>query len=99
MSAAEAAQALVEGVVLGSYEFLPYKPSGKPAKLAEGDVLGVDGAPAEGRRWRRGAAIGEAVNLARDLVNEPGGDAQRRRLRRPVADARRPLSRPEGRRC
>jgi leucyl aminopeptidase len=72
MSAAEAAQAIAEGLVLGSYEFLKYKPGGKPAPLGKVTVLGSTAAAVKDA-LARGQAIGEAVNLARDLVNEPGG--------------------------
>jgi leucyl aminopeptidase len=72
MSAAEAAQAVAEGLVLGSYEFLKYKPGGKPAPLQKVTVLGSTAAAVKDA-LARGTAIAEAVNLARDLVNEPGG--------------------------
>ncbi len=72
MSAAEAAQAVAEGLVLGSYEFLKYKPGGKPSPLQKVTVLGSTAAGVKDA-LARGQAIGEAVNLARDLVNEPGG--------------------------
>jgi len=65
-----AAQALVEGIALGSYKFLRYKGEAKPSQLRGG----------EARRARRraspaavdrGARIAVAVTWARDLVNEP----------------------------
>src|SRR6478736_5366631 len=66
----DAAQAFVEGVALGSYQFLTYKSDAKPSKLARVQVLGR--ANAELRAgMARGARIAESVAWARDLVNEP----------------------------
>jgi leucyl aminopeptidase len=72
IDAADAAQALAEGIVLGSYTFERYKSQAKPSALAKVVAVG-DGGRAITAALRRGAAIAEAVNWARDLVNEPGG--------------------------
>jgi leucyl aminopeptidase len=67
---AEAAQALAEGVALGSYQFLAYKSDAKPTRLTRVQVLGRANAKVRDG-LKRGARIAEAVAWARDLVNEP----------------------------
>src|SRR5882672_746012 len=66
----DAAQAFVEGVALGSYQFLAYKSDGKPSKLARVQMLGRANAKVRAG-IARGARIAEGVAWARDLVNEP----------------------------
>ena len=66
----EAAQALAEGVALGSYQFLAYKSDAKPTRLTRVQVLGRTNAKVRAG-LKRGARIAEAVAWARDLVNEP----------------------------
>ena len=66
----DAAQAFVEGVALGSYQFLAYKSDGKPSKLARVQLLGRANAKLRDG-IARGARIAEGVAWARDLVNEP----------------------------
>ncbi len=67
-----AAQALAEGVVLGSYRFVEYKSERDPSKLTR--VLLVDARGAETKAGLdRGAVISKAVSWARDMVNEPSG--------------------------
>ena len=74
-----ATQALAEGVLLGSYRFNNYKGEGDAPVLSE--VVVVDGATARTQAaLDRGARIAEAVNLARDLVNEPAGSVTPTRL-------------------
>lgn len=67
-----AAQAFVEGVVLGAYSFDRYKSEAKPSQIAKVVLVGSGG-----RAWSHaadtGVALAEAVCWARDLVNEPGG--------------------------
>jgi leucyl aminopeptidase len=65
-----AAQALAEGVVLGSYQFLRYKSEAKPTRLERVQVLGRSNTKVRAG-LERGARIGEAISWARDLVNEP----------------------------
>lgn len=74
LAPAEIAQALVEGIILGSYTFDVHKTSQTPAKpltnltisVSETDLAGAQqGATA-------GQIIAESVCLARDLSNEPG---------------------------
>ena len=75
-----AAQAFAEGVDLGAYAYLAQKSKPKAAKLSSIALVGsgkkVTDAVAKGK------AIAAGVNLARDLVNEPGGSMT------PVAFAR-----------
>ena len=66
------AAALAEGVVLGSYAYLAQKSSGTPSSLKSVMLVGTGGAKIT-EAMARGADIATAVNLARDLVNEPGG--------------------------
>ena len=68
-----AAQALAEGLVLGSYRFTTYRTETEEPALAAVAVLGGGGARLSAA-LDLGARIGEAVAFARDLVNTPGGD-------------------------
>ena len=64
----EICQALAEGLVLGSYQFLDYKTKEKNAfELKSAIVLGCDK-----NEISKGAMIGNAVCFARDLGNHPG---------------------------
>ncbi|MGH9212791.1 MAG: leucyl aminopeptidase [Acidimicrobiales bacterium] len=68
----DSARALAEGVVLGSYRFTAYKSDPKPHALER--VVVVDaGGRATTAALVRGQAVADAVCVARDLVNEPGG--------------------------
>ncbi len=67
LDAAEASQAVAEGLALGSYAFTRYRSNPKATRLERVTAVGADGAVATGQR------IAEAVALARDLVNEPAG--------------------------
>lgn len=77
-AAADAVQATVEGLLLGSYRFDRYKSSsdGQGRRLEEITILGPD-------RWdlgstkaaiRRGEVVADAQAWARDLVNTPALD-------------------------
>lgn len=66
-----AAQAFAEGVVLGLYGFERYKSESKPAAVER--VVAVSNQRNLAPALHLGAQIGQAVNFARDLVNEPGG--------------------------
>jgi leucyl aminopeptidase len=68
---ADGARALAEGFALGAYRFTEYKSDPEPHQLEAVRVLGDDDGVADG--LTRGARIAQAVNAARDLVNEPGG--------------------------
>ncbi|HEY8547832.1 MAG TPA: leucyl aminopeptidase [Acidimicrobiales bacterium] len=69
---ADAARALAEGVVLASYRFTAYKSDPKPVALER--VIVVDsGGRSTTTALTTGQAVADAVCVARDLVNEPGG--------------------------
>ena len=74
-----AAQALAEGLVLGSYRFGTYKSDPKPSTLERVTVIGGGGSRATAA-LELGARIADGVVLARDLVNTPGGDLTPRAL-------------------
>ena len=59
-------KAIVEGILLGSYRFTKYKTE-KTAGISSLNLIGGSSSPAELRTWRY---ISEAVNYARDLVND-----------------------------
>src|SRR5918998_1330980 len=68
------AAALVEGTVMGAYDFTMFKSGGEEDDGAELGELIVSAhhdvaAPAE-----QGRIVGESVNLARDLQNRPAND-------------------------
>jgi leucyl aminopeptidase len=68
----EAARALAEGVVLGSYRFTTYKSD--PTAITLTRVTAIDdGGRATTTALNLGQAVADAVCVARDLVNEPGG--------------------------
>jgi leucyl aminopeptidase len=67
-----ARQAVAEGFSLGAYRFTKYRSDPKPNRIESVAVVGSGGA--RGRAaLDRGARIADAVAVARDLVNEPGG--------------------------
>lgn len=68
----DAAQALAEGFVLGSYQFLKYKGNGDATRLSKVVVVGRANARVEAA-LDRGATVAAAVSWARDMVNEPSG--------------------------
>ena len=74
---ADGLQAVAEGVQLGGYRFQAYRTSPQPQALAKGHLVvgdSVDATPAALRAaLAAGLRRGEATNLCRDLVNEPGG--------------------------
>jgi leucyl aminopeptidase len=73
----EAVQAVVEGLLLGSYRFDRFKSSSRNgdapdrSRLATVTLLGVD----ERQAARRAEVVSESVVWARDLVNTPAGTA------------------------
>ena len=69
---AAVAQALAEGVMLGSYRYTALKSDPEPSHIESLTVLG-EGDAHTLAAIDRGRAVGEAVRLARDLVNQPGG--------------------------
>ena len=71
-SAAHGAQAIVEGLVLGGYQFGAFKSDPTPSALQRIVVIGGGGQRVQSA-LDRALAITEAVCWVRDLVNEPGG--------------------------
>jgi leucyl aminopeptidase len=69
---AAAAQALTEGLILGTYRFDAYK-DGDAVKLATATIVG-SGGKRVADAVDRGVAVAAAIVLVRDLVNTPGGD-------------------------
>ena len=74
--AADAARALAEGVLLGTYRFDRYKSEPRPGRQHLRRIL-VAAGKASLDEVRSGLTLGErtaeATNFARDLVNEPAG--------------------------
>ncbi len=72
-SAAEAAQAAAEGLILGAYRFGAFKTL-EPEGPSSAVVLAPSAAFASARRgFVRGRLFAQATNVARDLVNQPAG--------------------------
>jgi leucyl aminopeptidase len=76
-NAAQAAQAMAEGVVLGLYRFVRYKRNVEddtPREIESVTFVERDRGKlrAMTEALRRGRIVAEATNAARDLVNEPG---------------------------
>jgi leucyl aminopeptidase len=65
-------QAVAEGFALGAYRFTKYKSSPEPNQIDTVYIVGGGGARARAA-LDRGARVADAVAVARDLVNEPGG--------------------------
>jgi len=68
-----AAQALAEGLALGSYGFSDYKDPAPGTALATATIVGKGGKKVT-EAVERGLRIATAIGLVRDLVNTPGGD-------------------------
>ena len=66
------AQAVAEGIVLGAYRYTELKSDPEPNRIVSLLLVGRGGKRVR-TALERGRAIGEAVCLARDLVNQPGG--------------------------
>ena len=79
---AERAQAVAEGVVLGSYKFESYKSekeNDRPRLAKMNFLYGGNAVPVR-EAVEAGRVVAEAQNLARDLVNIPGNDMTPRKL-------------------
>ncbi len=85
-SAARGAQAIVEGIVLGGYQYGAFKSEPKPSQLLRVTVVGGGGARVQ-TAIDRGLALAEAVCWARDLENEPGGSLTATKLAASAAKA------------
>jgi leucyl aminopeptidase len=82
---AQAAQALVEGTLLGLYRFTRYKTGNDAvAPIERVAILERDRqrVRAMAEAVRRGRVLAEAANAARDMVNEPGNALTPRELAR-----------------
>ena len=66
------AQAVAEGALLGAYRYTALKSDPEPSHIESLMVVGKGGNRVQ-VALSRGRAVGEAVRLARDLVNQPGG--------------------------
>jgi len=71
-SVAKGAQAIVEGIALGGYEYGTFKSDHTPSALRHVTVIGGGGQRVQAA-IDRALTIGDAVGWVRDLVNEPGG--------------------------
>ena len=73
------AQAVVEGATLGSYSFTRYKSEAPKAGVSSVAIMASEAAAkATHAGIDRGSAIADAVAMARDLVNTPGGSLNAR---------------------
>jgi leucyl aminopeptidase len=68
----EVARAMAEGVVLGAYRYTALKSDPEVSTIARVDVVGSGDGLAEA--LDEGGVVAEAVCLARDLINQPGGE-------------------------
>jgi leucyl aminopeptidase len=73
-SAEEIAATAVEGSLIGSFEPDKYRTVDRDQKSIDKVVIAIEGAKAEALKSgiENGRIIGESVNFARDLANEPG---------------------------
>ncbi|MBD0318278.1 MAG: leucyl aminopeptidase [Thermoleophilia bacterium] len=77
---AEQARAVIEGVVLGSYDAGRWKTDGaRPAPVARVVLCGADGADVEAAA-REAAVVSEWTNRCRDIVNAPPNELTPARL-------------------
>ena len=69
----DCARAAAEGIALGAYSFDKYKSDAKPSPLETATIVEYDRAriPEIERGVSDGRAVADAVNLARDMGNEP----------------------------
>ena len=72
-NASDAAAVAIQGVITSGYSIDKYKTKEKSSKSIDRVAVFVDGAKAKEVKdgLKRGEAIGEAMNFARDLANEP----------------------------
>ena len=68
----DVAQAVAEGILLGAYRYTALKSDPERSHLESLAVVGTGGAKVRAG-LARGQVVAEAVCLARDLVNQPGG--------------------------
>ncbi|EGO62100.1 leucyl aminopeptidase [Acetonema longum] len=67
------AQAIVEGALLGTYEFKCYKTDSKPSKFLDKVFLQCESHCQSDVEWglKQGRIVADSVNFCRDLVNHP----------------------------
>lgn len=65
-------EAVAEGIVLGAYDYTDFKSDPAKVTLKTVSLVGTTSKKSEAA-MTRGVAIADAVNQARDFVNEPGG--------------------------
>ncbi|MGI9647262.1 MAG: leucyl aminopeptidase [Acidimicrobiia bacterium] len=70
LEVAGSAVAVLEGLLLSQYRFDKYRTEKKPSKLGRVTLIGLDEA-ATAAAAARATVTSDAVNLARDLINEP----------------------------
>jgi leucyl aminopeptidase len=81
LGAGAAAQAAAEGIGGATYRFSRYRSSETPSQLSAVTLVVAAGdIEAATAGLQRGAAVAEAVNLARDLINTPAADMTPARL-------------------
>ena len=66
-------QAVAEGFALGAYQFGKFRSKPKPNRIESVTFVGSTAASAKSA-VQRGARVAQAVAVARDFVNEPGGE-------------------------
>ena len=74
VSPADAAQAITEGALLGTYTFRRYmtREEDKPGEIKQLSIVGAERLKSQLEEGvNKGQIISEATNLARDMVNEP----------------------------
>ncbi|MEZ5182808.1 MAG: leucyl aminopeptidase [Acidimicrobiales bacterium] len=81
-----AAEALAEGVLLGTYRYEAYQARPEGVRLEAATIVAKGGARVASA-VRRGTEIAEAVSYTRDLVNTPGGELTPREFAKRVAAA------------
>ncbi len=81
LDGAEAVEAAIEGLLLGSYRFTRYKSDPHPSKIQRILFLRAEEPAVE-----RGRLLAEATGLARDLINEPAGALSPENLARTARD-------------
>lgn len=80
-----AAQAMAEGLALGAYQFDTYKSKPEPNKIRRVPVVATGGKRVQAA-LDLGTRIAGGQLLARDLVNEPGGDLTPPAIAERIAD-------------
>ncbi|RMF07536.1 MAG: leucyl aminopeptidase [Candidatus Neomarinimicrobiota bacterium] len=78
----EESQAVAEGIILGSYQYLDYKTQDEDCfELTSATVIG-----GQESAVRKGVLVGQSVCFARDLENAPGNETTPTRLAQAAAD-------------